>query len=201
MTTRQTDRSVSRRTALAGLGAGSLGAALALAGRPAAAQGTDLAGHPLAGAWLAMANPPRPEDPPSAVPSFFNADGTVVLLFPPVAAGPQGPGFQSAVGGTWEADGDRRGHFTAVQALADADGAYLGTVTIDGHPEVSEDGEGFVDADPRSTVTIRDAAGAVVQQVPAITDRPVTARRMAPGRPGFPEVGAGAATSAATPEA
>ena len=77
MTTRQTDRSVSRRTALAGLGAGGLGAALALAGRPAAAQGTDLAGHPLAGAWLAMANPPQPEAPPVAVPSFFNADGTV----------------------------------------------------------------------------------------------------------------------------
>ena len=187
MTTSRTVAPVSRRAALAGLGAGSLGAALALAGRPAAAQGTDLAGHPLAGAWLAMANPPRPEDPPFAVPSFFNADGTVVLLFPPVAAGPQGPQFQAAVGGTWEADGDRRGHFTAVQALAAADGAYLGTVTIDGHPEVSEDGQGFVDADPRSTVTIRDAAGAVVQQVPAITDRPVTARRMAPGRPGFPE--------------
>ena len=186
MTTRKTDRSVSRRTALAGLGVGSLGAALALAGRPAAAQGTDLAGHPLPGAWLAMANPPLP-GLPFAVPSFFNADGTVVLLFPPVAAGPQGPQFQAAVGGTWEADGDRRGHFTAVQALAAADGAYLGTVTIDGHPEVSEDGQGFVDADPRSTVTIRDAAGAVVQQVPAITDRPVTARRMAPGRPGFPE--------------
>ena len=185
MTTRKTDRSVSRRTALAGLGAGSLGATLALAGRPAAAQGTDLAGHPLAGAWLAMANPPLP-GLPFAVPSFFNADGTVVLLCPPVAAGPQGPQFQAAVGGTWEADGDRRGHFTAVQALAAADGAYLGTVTIDGHPEVSEDGQGFVDADPRSTVTIRDAAGAVVQQVPAITDRPVTARRMAPGRPGFP---------------
>ena len=185
MTTSRTVAPVSRRAALAGLGAGSLGAALALAGRPAAAQGTDLAGHPLAGAWLAMANPPLP-GLPFAVPSFFNADGTVVLLFPPVAAGPQGPQFQAAVGGTWEADGDRRGHFTAVQALAAADGAYLGTVTIDGHPEVSEDGEGFVDADPRSTVTIRDAAGAVVQQVPAITDRPVTARRMAPGRPGFP---------------
>ena len=187
MTTSRTVAPVSRRAALAGLGAGSLGAALALAGRPAAAQGTDLAGHPLAGAWLAMANPPLPGDPPFAVPSFFNADGTVVLLFPPVAAGPNGPQFQAAVGGTWEADGGRTGHFTAVQALADADGAYLGTVTIDGHPEVSEDGEGFVDADPRSTVTIRDAAGAVVQQVPAITDRPVTARRMAPGRPGFPE--------------
>ena len=185
MTTSRAAASASRRAALAGLGAGSLGAALALAGRPAAAQGTDLAGHPLAGAWLAMANPPLP-GLPFAVPSFFNADGTVVLLFPPVAAGPQGPQFQAAVGGTWEADGDRRGHFTAVQALAAADGAYLGTVTIDGHPEVSEDGQGFVDADPRSTVTIRDAAGAVVQEFAAADAPPVIGNRIAVGQPNFP---------------
>lgn len=46
-------RSVSRRSALAGLGAG--GPALAATGRTAIAQeaGGDLAGHPLAGTWEA----------------------------------------------------------------------------------------------------------------------------------------------------
>jgi hypothetical protein len=125
----------------------------------AGAQGTGLAGHPLAGATLARANPSDPADPPFAAPSFFNADGTVLLVFPPIGAGPQGVQVQSNVAGVWEADGERVGHFTAVQSLADADGNNLGTVTIDGHPEVSEDGQSFVDADPRSTVTIRDAAG------------------------------------------
>jgi hypothetical protein len=163
--------------------------------RAAARQDADaMATHPIVGVWMVT----TPIGPSLAV---FSADGINIQAVTTTQPGPNGVEFVSAQAGLWEPDGDRRGHFTAVQALADADGAYLGTVTIDGHPEVSEDGEGFVDADPRSTVTIRDAAGAVVQQVPAITDRPVTARRMAPGRPGFPEVGAGAATPAATPEA
>lgn len=169
------------------------------AARPAAARRSDpatLAAHPLAGAWLAMANPPRPEDPPFAAPSFFRADGTVLLIFPPVQAGPQGLLFQSDLAGTWEADGERTGHFTVVQSLVAADGTNAGSVTIDGHPEVGADGQGFVDADPRSTVTIRDAAGRVVRQMPAVGARPVTARRMVPGDPGFPDEGAAAATPA-----
>ena len=201
MTVQRSASLVSRRAALIGAGAASLGASLALAGRPAAAQGTDLAGHPLAGVWLAMAAPSGPEDPSFAVPSFFNPDGTVLLVFPPVSAGPTGLEFQSSFGGTWEADGARRGHFTAVQSLAAADGTYLGTVTLDGHPEVSADGQRFIDTDPRSTVTIRDAAGAITMQAPAVGARPVPAIRMAPGRPGFPEVAATAATPAATPSA
>jgi pimeloyl-ACP methyl ester carboxylesterase len=167
----------------------------------AAQQGgnASLADHPLAGAWLAMANPPNPADPPFAAPSFFYADGTVLLVFPPIQAGPQGVAFQSDMGGTWEAAGERTGHFTVVQALAGSDGAYLGTVTVDGHPEVSADGTSFVDADPRSTVTVRDPAGAVVMQAPAVGDRPVTAIRMAPGAPGFPQ--AAGSPAMATPAA
>lgn len=173
-----------RRTVLGSAVAGAL-AGVVPADRPAA-QGADLAGHPLAGAWLAMANPPDPADPPFAAPSFFYADGTVLLVFPPIAAGPRGVQMQSNVAGVWEADGERAAHFTAVQALADADGSYLGTVTINGHPDVSADGQSFVDADPRSTVTIRNAAGVVVMEAPAVGERPVTATRMAPGAPGFP---------------
>jgi hypothetical protein len=188
-----------RRTVLGSAIAGTLAGAAA-AVRPAAAQEAApgaLAGHPLAGTWLAMANPPLPDAPQVAAPSVFGADGTVLLVFPPTQAGPQGVQFAAPAMGTWEADGERRGHFTAVQALSDAAGTYLGTVTIDGYPEVGADGQTFVDDGSKAVVTIRDAAGAVVQEVAGVFARPVTATRMGPGAPGFP-----AATPAAgTPTA
>jgi hypothetical protein len=88
--------------------------------------------------------------------------------------------------GTWEADSDRRGHFTATQLLSDATGAFLGSVTVDGYPEVNEDGQTFVDDGSKVMVTIRDATGAIVQQMPGAGGPPVTGIRMAPGVPGFP---------------
>ena len=101
--------------------------------------------------------------------------------------------------GTWEADSDRRGHFTATQLLSDASGAFLGSVTVDGYPEVSEDGQTFVDDGSKVMVTIRDATGAVVQQIPGAGAPPVTGIRMAPGAPGFPEGGAAGTPVAGTP--
>jgi hypothetical protein len=199
MTTHGTDAAVSRRAALAGLGAGGLGLALAATARPASAQdagAADLAGHPLTGTWLAMANPPLPDDPQIAVPSLFGADGSVLLMFPLTQARPQGVQFNSAYVGTWEADGERRGHFTAVQVLSDANGAFLGSVTVDGYPEVSADGQTFVDDGSRVVVTIRDPAGATVQQFPGAGARPVTGIRMGPGSPGFPAATPVAATPA-----
>lgn len=193
MTTTRSIDTVSRRTALAGLGAGGLG--LALTARGAAAQ-TDLANHPLTGTWLAMANPPLPDDPQFAAPSLFAADGSVLLMFPLTQVGPQGVQFNSPYVGTWEPDGERRGHFTAVQLLSDADGAFLGSITVDGYPDVSEDGQTFTDDGSKVMVTIRDPAGAVVQEVlptGAPNGRPVTGTRMSPGSPGFPT------SAAATP--
>ena len=35
--------------------------------------------------------------------------------------------FQGPALGVWEATEDRSGHFTVIQALSDADGAYVGT--------------------------------------------------------------------------
>jgi hypothetical protein len=140
----------------------------------------------LTGTWLAMANPPLPDDPQFAAPSLFAADGSVLLVFPLTQAGPQGVQFNSPAVGTWEADSDRRGHFTAVQTLSDAAGTYLGSVTIDGYPEVSEDGHTFVDDGSRAVATIRDPAGTIVDQFPAVGARPVTAIRMGVGAPGFP---------------
>jgi hypothetical protein len=194
MTTSQATDALSRRTALAGLAAGGLGLALATTSIGASAQGdaTDLASHPLAGTWLAMANPPLPESPQIAAPSLFGADGSVLLMFPLTQVGPQGVVFNSAYVGTWEADGERRGHFTAVQVTSDASGAFTGTTTVDGYPLVSEDGQTFIDDGSKVMVTIRDPAGAIVQQFPGAGSRPVTGMRMGPSKPGFP---------AATPEA
>jgi hypothetical protein len=184
--TRHRPSNVSRRVALAATGA----AALGLTGlRSTTAQGADLASHPLTGTWLAMANPPLPEDPQFAAPSLFAADGTVLLLFPVTARGPQGTVFQSAYVGTWEPDSDRRGHFTATQTLSTADGAFLGTVTVDGYPEVSEDGQTFIDDGSRVMVTMRDASGAIIDQIMPTgkpEGRPVSGVRMGAGQPGFP---------------
>lgn len=183
---------LSRRTALGSAGAMAAVLGLGSSFDRASAQDApaDLAGHPLAGTWMAMANTPRPDDPQFPAPSLFAADGTVLLGFPVTQVGPQGVAFNAPVMGVWEADGDRRGHFTAVQLLSDANGALLGTVTIDGYPEVSEDGQTFVDDGSKTMVTMRDAAGSIVDQIlptGAPAGRPVTAVRMGVGAPGFPE--------------
>ena len=197
MTPSRSSTAVTRRAALAGLGAGGLGLVLATA-HPAAAQdaAADLANHPLTGTWMGLANPPLPDDPQVFGPALFGADGTVLLLFPLTQVGPQGVQFNAPYVGTWAADSERRGHFTAVQLLSDANGANLGSVTVDGYPEVSEDGRTFVDDGSRVLVTIRDPAGAIVDQFPGAGARPVTGTRMGPGNPGFPAAALDAATPA-----
>ena len=72
--------------------------------------------------------------------------------------------------------------------------ALLGTVTIDGHPEVSADRRSPCDDSPETAVTARDAAGAVVGVVRG--GPPLTAVRVGLGAPGFPEVTPAAATPA-----
>ena len=64
MRTERHDKSVTRRTALAGLGAGGLGLTLATgrARTARAAQEMSTADHPLMGMWMAMANPARCRD-------------------------------------------------------------------------------------------------------------------------------------------
>ncbi len=187
-----------RRTVLASVASGALAGAAGFGRSEAAAQAAavDLSAHPMAGTWLAMANQ-APDAPQVAVPSVLAADGSVLLVFPPTEAGPQGVVFGSAYTGTWEADGERRAHFTAVRVLSDLTGAFLGSVTVDGYPEASEDGMTFVDDGSRVVITVRDPAGAVVQQFPDTSGRPVTGIRMGPGQPGFPAGDGEAATPTA----
>jgi hypothetical protein len=191
-----------RRSVLLSAVSGTIAGALTLGHSQgiAAHQGTpSLADHPLTGDWMAMANRPPPGAPQVPAPSHFGADGSVLLVFPPTQVGMQGVEFVSPHVGTWEADSARRGHFTATQLLSDATGAFLGSVTVDGYPEVSEDGQTFLDDGSKVMVTIRDATGTIVQQMPGAGGPPVTGIRMAPGVPGFPEGGAAGTAIAGTP--
>ncbi len=75
----------------------------------------------------------------------------------------------------------------AVQVLADTMGTLVGSITIDGHPQLSEDGSSFVDDGSLVTVTMRDAAGDVATVVrPGTPGRPVTPVKIRVGVPGFP---------------
>ncbi|MDQ3540216.1 MAG: hypothetical protein M3440_05965 [Chloroflexota bacterium] len=183
-------RTVSRRSALTGVGAGGLGLALGsrLAGASAGAQTGSVADHPLIGIWMAMVTLPSAPDVAVAVPSIYSADGSVLLVFPVSQVGPNGVQLKSVSVGTWEAVDERRGHFTAVQSLTDVDGNYLGSMTIDGYPAVSEDGQTFEDQSPDALITIRDAANAIVATVEGGSPNPVLGIRMGAGNPGFPEI-------------
>jgi hypothetical protein len=187
MTTSNTSQSVSRRTALAGLGAGTLGVALAATVRHASAQdtATEMAKHPIVGTWMAVIRP-APGAPGFASPAIFAADGSQVIAWPITRAGPDGVTFGSGWVGAWEPISERGIHFTAVQVLSDAAGAYLGTVTVDGYPVVSEDGQTFLDDSPQTTNTIRDPLGTIVQQFSG-GGGAVTGTRIRVGSDGLPQ--------------
>jgi hypothetical protein len=150
-----------------------------------------MAKHPVVGVWMVA----TPNGPPFAL-AVFSADGTNLQSVPVVQAGPQGVTFTGTQVGTWEPTGPRSLHFTGVQLHTNANGVLTGTVTIDAYPRVTDDGQNLVDESPEDTITIRDAAGAVVDVVkPYPGGAPVLDVRMGVGAPGFP---AGTPT-AATP--
>jgi hypothetical protein len=147
-----------------------------------------MASHPIVGAWLVR----NPTEPPTASPASFTADGIMTIAWVPSYVDPQlGTVFQATAIGAWEPAGERSIRFTVVQALSAGDGTYLGTFTLDGNPEVSEDGLSFVDEGTTAKVTIRDAddritfeAGGGEGEAPVTP--PVHARRIRFGDPGFP---------------
>ena len=153
-------------------------ASLSFVSLGAAAQGGDLADHPIVGAWMAS----TPFGPGL---SSFSGDGTVVIAFQATQGGPQGVAFVSPAVGTWQPTSERGVHFTVVQIQSDASGNLIGTVTIDGNPVVSQDGTTQTDDSPDTSVTIRDAAGNVLDVITG--GPPITGTRMAVGDAGFPE--------------
>ena len=180
---------LSRRTALSGVGAAT--AALSLGQlHPATAQEATpsaLASHPMVGAWMATT-------PSGLAPGIFFPDGTVVVVVPATGTSPLGTTYVSTAVGTWQPVSARGIHFTVVQLHSDANGNYVGSITTDGHPVVSEDGQRLVDDSPESGPTVRDAQGTVLDVLRG--GPPVTGVRMGVGAPGFPEGPAAAGTPA-----
>ncbi len=174
MTTRS-NNSVSRRTALTGLGVGGIGLALAATARPATAQegAGDLAGHPLVGTWAVMA-------PDGVIPQTHGPDGSVVVSSPPSYVDPMlGLTFRSSALGRWEADGERSGHFAVIEALSDASGAYIGTLLFEAGIEVSADGQTWVGGGSTPLrVIVRDVANNVTFDQVLSGGPPVTATRI-----------------------
>jgi hypothetical protein len=144
MTTPRTTDIVSRRTALAGLGAGGLGLALATSVRQVSAQDAtpaDMAGHPIIGTWIVDRNPDDPADPPTAV--VFTSDGGWI---DPVLG----------VAGVWQATGPQSAAWTAIGLLDDGAGGYFALRTSG---EIDEAGMNFAGT---GTVTIVAPDGTVV---------------------------------------
>lgn len=113
MTTSHPKAPVSRRTALAGLGASGLGLALAATAPLASAQETTpvaMAGHPMVGTWVVDRDTTKANDAPSIV--VYTADGG--LIDP-----------SQGVAGVWEATGPRSAAWTLVPFIQAGAGGYL----------------------------------------------------------------------------
>ena len=167
-----------RSVLLSGL-TGALTSAFAL-GHTTLAQGETadaMAKHPIVGSWMVTT-------PAGLAMATFFADGTNIQGLPATMPGPQGVTFVSTQVGRWEPIDERSVLFTGVQLHTDATGTLVGTVTIDGHPTVSDDGQTLRDDNPNSGPTIRDADGNVLD-VPR-GGPVVTGVRMGVGAPGLP---------------
>ena len=181
---------VTRRSALAGLGAGGIGLALASAARPANAQDAapDLANHPVVGAWRAI----TPGGPSLII---FHPDGTSVFIIPANFTDPElGVVSQTAEVAVWEPTGERSIHYTSSWLRSDANGTFLGFSTVEGYPSVSEDGQILNDDLSQVKITNRDADGVIVEEISPAGAPPVIAYRMTVGSPGFPETTPAAGT-------
>jgi hypothetical protein len=185
-------QSLTRRSALAGIGAGSLAlflGASASAAPPAFETGGSGSGevlstttHPLAGRWLShLALPSRP-DVEVVVPTFFGADGTVVMCLPPMEAKKQIGGIAL---GSWEPMTADLGHFTAVQVLANLDGDYVGTVTMDGYAQTDAEGLGYAVRSDDHLFVVRDQANDIIEELAASAAHPMSGLRMRAGNAGF----------------
>jgi hypothetical protein len=194
MSSNQPTHQVNRRATIAAITGAGLGMALA-ATRSAGAQETDLADHPLVGAWLV-----RTPDGSLGI-NYVRPDGTWAHTGSPMGMpAPDGTlTYQSAQNGVWEPDpeNERGIHFVSIQGLYDASGAYIGTFIINGYPSLSDDGLTQGDDWSKSFITIRDANDEVLQEIRDDgTTPPIIGVRLTPGELVFPPLHG----SAATPE-
>jgi hypothetical protein len=148
----------------------------------------DMSAHSIVGTWLAILTGTG-----GAFAYDFAADGSVVIGFPATEsgnpiAGADGVTYLSPGVGVWEPTGPHSVAFTVIQALSDADGTPLGSLTIDGFLELSEDGKTFVDDwTLGTTLTYRDTAQNVVETFAVPSEfPPLIGTRMRVGAAGFP---------------
>jgi hypothetical protein len=180
-----------RRSVLLSAVSGALTGALAISRSTTAQEAppSAMANHPIVGAWLVM----DPSDPLNTRRAIFAADGTLTVAYVPSYTDPErGVVLQGTAIGVWEPSGERSVHLTYVQAISDLHGTYLGTVTRDAYPEVSEDGRSFLDDGTQVHFTFRDATNTIVQEVGGESGAqaatpPVHAMRIQVGNPGFPD--------------
>jgi hypothetical protein len=103
MVTQRSSTSVSRRAALAGLGAGGAGLAVAASTRSVHAEGAAMAAHPLAGAWLVSTSPSM-----ATAICTLNQDGTALVALPVCEDNGSGTVAYTTPGiGTWQSEGSR----------------------------------------------------------------------------------------------
>ncbi len=201
MTTSPTDRPVSRRTALAGLGAGGLGVALAAAARPAVAQDAaiDMATHLMVGTWLGG------RAPNDLGVTHISPDGNMLLNYSPtVGVGPDGAlVYNDPNMGSWVPVSERGIRFIFTWRSYDAAGAFIGYGSVEGYPVASEDGMSFWDDGTQVVVTNRDVNGVVTEILgPGLEGAGIGGVRLVPGESGYDEMLAMlAAQQTATPEA
>lgn len=191
----QESRSLSRRTALAGLSASSLGLffgahAAALpnkeTGSAPVIPARSPADHPLTGLWLSLVALPSNPDLVVAVPTIFAADGSAVMIYPCTEANETSVHVKGAAIGTWFPIDDRSARFTTVQVLSDMEGVYQGTYTFDGYPVVSDDGQSYAVNSEFDLSTVRDASHAIVRSIQGPSRNALHGFRMSPGNAGFP---------------
>jgi hypothetical protein len=190
--TGKTTQHVNRRSTIAALTGAGLG--IALGSARTAAHDTDLASHPMVGAWFV-----RTADGALGV-TQIQADRTWThggsLFGAPIPDGTVS--FMSEQNGVWEPDPDNELgiHFVSVQSMFDASWAYIGTRTIDGYPAAHDNGQSMGDDWSKSFLTIRDVNDEVVQEVrPGATGAPpITGVRLTPGAVVFPPLLAPAST-------
>jgi hypothetical protein len=182
MTTTDQPSILSRRTALAGLGAASAG--LAIASRPVAAQDAtvDLASHPMVGLWQSAVTGPDAAVSPWAF-EIYHADGTFSSW---------NAGFTFSTLGIWRPTGERTAEVLWIAQDVDEDGAF--TLTFRLTFDVDETGDRMTGS---GDFDIRDRDGIQVAAVPGVA--PVSTRVTFDVNPATGSTASQAPDAAATP--
>src|SRR3954451_1044399 len=148
--------SLSRRSALGGVGVAAAALGLGTVGHVVAQEATPsaMASHPIVGVWLNM----NATIPPSPSVSIYGADGSFMSINPVNYKDTErGVVYASDLIGTWEHISERGIHLTGISMDSDANAAFTGTFTLDAYPVVREDGQTWTDDGTRVKAPIRDA--------------------------------------------